>query len=145
MGRVKEQMLWRSEHATDWEEDLPSWYQYHERELDYVVGNVIIYNVSYAFNQLLSTEYADDLIDISYKYENLYGDDGGEPELVEALEHWIVEDWFADELKKRGELVGDMLGMTVWGRQTSGQAISLDYVVQDVLKDIVERRKANDN
>jgi len=143
MGRVKEQMLWRSEHATDWEEDLPTWYQYHERELDRVVGNVIIYNVSYAFNQLLSTEYADDLIDISYKYENPYEDDGGEPELVEALEHWIVEGWFAEELKERGELVGDMLGMTVWGRTTSGQAISLDYVVQDILKDIVERRKAN--
>ena len=143
MGRVKEQMLWRSEHATDWEEDLPTWYQYHERELDQMVGEVIIYNVSYAFNQLLSTEYADDLIDISYKYENPYEDDGGEPELVEALEHWIVEGWFAEELKERGELVGDMLGMTVWGRTTSGQAISLDYVVQDILKDIVERRKAN--
>ena len=128
MGKVKEQQ---------------SWYHIHERELDRVVSNVIIYNVSYAFNQLLSTEYADDLVDISYKYENPYEDDGGEPELVESLEHWIVEEWFADELKKRGELVGDMLGMTVWGRTTSGQAISLDYVVQDILKDIVERRKAN--
>jgi len=40
-------------------------------------------------------------------------------------------------------MVGEVLGMTVWGRTTSGQAISLDYVVQDILKDIVERRKAN--
>jgi hypothetical protein len=119
------------------------WYVEHERELDQMVGEVIIYNVSYAFNQLLKTDHADDLIDISYKYENPYEDDGGEPELVEALEHWIVEDWFAHDLKERGELVGDMLGMTVWGRTTSGQAISMDYVVQDILKDIVERRKAN--
>ena len=123
--------------------DQHTWYAEHERELDNMVGEVVLYNVSYAFNQLMSTDYADDLIDISYKYENPYEDDGGEPELVEALEHWIVVDWFADELKKRGEIVGDMLGMTVWGRQTSGQAISMDYVVQDILKDIVERRKAN--
>ena len=130
MGRVKEQLLDRED---VWENSMETWYQYHERELDHVVSNVIIYNVSEAFSELLKTDHADDLIDISYKYENPYEDDGGEPELVEALEHWIVADWFAQDLKERGELVGDMLGMTVWGRQTSGQAISMDYVVQDVL------------
>ena len=154
MGRVKEQMLWRSEHATDWEEDLPTWYQYHERELDYMVGKVIIHRANEMVNAIheLTLECSTDLIGHEevietigkYEDENLMEDE--DPVWVDALEFWIVEPWFGDELKERGEIVNtDFLGFVVWGRQTSGQAISLDYVVQDVLKDIVERRKANDN
>ena len=125
MGKVKQQQLWRSEHATDWEEDLPTWYQYHERELDQVVSDVIIHRA----NEPMCT------------YASPYEDDGGDPELIEALEFWIVQDWFGDELKKRDEIVNeDFLGFCIWGRTTSGQAISMDYVVQDILKDIVETR-----
>ena len=147
MGKVKEQMLWRSEHATDWEEDLPTWYEYHERELDQMVRNVIIYNVSYLISALYNSDVQgvsdEDLSELMWKVDESFEEDGAEPTYVEALEHWIVEDWFADELKKRGEMVGEILNLTIWGRTTSGQAISLDYVVQAILKDIVERRKAN--
>ena len=152
MGRVKEQMLWRSEHATDWEEDLPTWYQYHERELDQMVGEVIIHRANEMVNAIheLTLECSTDLIGHEevietigkYEDENLMEDE--DPVWVDALEFWIVEPWFGDELKERGEIVNtDFLDFVVWGRQTSGQAISMDYVVQDVLKDIVERRKAN--
>jgi hypothetical protein len=147
MGRVKEQMLWRSEHATDWEEDLPTWYQYHERELDQVTSDVIIYNVSYLISALYNSDVQDvsdeDLSELMWKVDESFEEEGAEPTYSEALEHWIVTDWFGDELKKRGEMVGEILNLTIWGRTTSGQAISMDYVVQDVLKDIVERRKAN--
>ena len=69
-------------------------------------------------------------------------EEGGEPTYIEAYEHWIVADWFADELEKRGEMVDkDFLGLTIWGRTATGQHISLDYVVQDILKDIVENRR----
>ena len=154
MGKVKEQMLWRSEHATDWEEDLPSWYQYHERELDQVVGEVIIYNVSglvsdisHAFWEKPDSFELDEeqVINIFQRVDESFEEEDAEPTYIEALQHFIVADWFADELEKRGEIVDkDFLGLTIWGRPTYGQAISLDYVVQDVLKDIVERRKAND-
>ena len=152
MGRVKEQMMWRSEHATDWEEDLPTWYQYHERELDQMVGEVIRYRANEMVSAIheLTLECSTDLIGHEevietmgkYEDENLMEDE--DPVWVDALEFWIVEPWFGDELKERGEIVNtDFLDFVVWGRQTSGQAISMDYVVQDVLKDIVERRKAN--
>ena len=155
MGKVKEQMLWRSEHSTDWEEDLPTWYQYHERELDQMTGEVIIYNVSglvsdvskafwecpHAFNTELDEE---QVINIFQRVDESFEEEDAEPTYIEALQHFIVADWFADELEKRGEIVDkDFLGLTIWGRPTYGQAISLDYVVQDILKDIVERRKAN--
>jgi hypothetical protein len=152
MGKVKEQQLWRSEHATDWEEDLPTWYQYHERELDSVVSDVIIHranemvNAVYELTLNCSTDLIghEEVIETMCTYASPYEDDGGDPELIEALEFWIVQPWFGDELKKHGEIVNeDFLGFCIWGRTCSGQAISLDYVVQDILKDIVERRKAN--
>ena len=153
MGKVKQQQLWRSEHATDWEEDLPTWYQYHERELDQMVGEVIIYNVSGLVSDISKAFWKnpdsfdldeDQVINIFQKVDESFEEDGAEPTYFEALQHFIVADWFADELEKRGEIVDkDFLGLTIWGRPTYGQAISMDYVVQAILKDIVERRKAN--
>ena len=123
--------------------DQHAWYVEHERELEKVVGEVVLYNLSPLMAELSKTDLADELSELYYTYKNPYEDDGGEPEIVEALQHWLVTDWFADELKKKGEIVGEYAGLVIWGRTTCGQAISMDYVVQDVLKDIVERRKAN--
>jgi len=143
MGRMKE--LWSEGHT-----ELPTWYEYHERELDQVVSEVIIHRA----NELVSAIYEltlncstdlighEEVIETMCTYRNDYEDDGGEPELIEALEFWIVTDWFGDKLKERGEIVNeDFLGFCIWGRTTSGQAISLDWVVQDILKDIVENRE----
>ena len=145
MGAFKQQQLWRSEHDTDWDEGLPTWYQYHERELDQMVSEVIIYNVSGLIYELRGEDkYMEEVNELSWKVDESFEEEGAEPTYIEALQHFIVADWFADELEKRGEIVDkDFLGLTIWGRPTFGQAISLDYVVQDILKDIVERRKAN--
>ena len=53
------------------------------------------------------------------------------------LEYWIVSDWLADKLIKKGESVQkDFYGLTVWGRFTSGQSISIDYVIQQIAKEL---------
>lgn len=122
-----------------------NWYREHERELDRVVGEVVIYNVSYLIYALYNSDVQDvsdeDLSDLRWKVDDSFEEEGAEPTYMEASEHWIVADWFADALKERGEMVGEILGLTIWGRVSAGQAISMDYVVQDILKDIVERRK----
>ena len=52
---------------------------------------------------------------------------------VEAYEHWIVSDWLARELEALGEMVTyDFLGLTIWGRATTGQQISADYVIEKI-------------
>lgn len=64
-------------------------------------------------------------------------DSGDEPERIEALEFWIVSDWLAHKLDERDELVThDFLGLTIWGRTTSGQAISIDRVIYDIYDEI---------
>jgi DNA-binding Lrp family transcriptional regulator len=51
----------------------------------------------------------------------------------EAQEFWAVSDYLADELLKRGEAVSkDFWGLNVWGRCTSGQAIAMDAVIQEI-------------
>ena len=54
---------------------------------------------------------------------------------VEALEHWIVDGHFGRYLGEFGEMVSSDIfpdGWTVWGRATSGQAISMDYVIAQI-------------
>jgi hypothetical protein len=51
----------------------------------------------------------------------------------EAYEHWIVSDWLASKLEAKGELIThDFMGLTIWGRCATGQAIYLDYVMGQI-------------
>jgi hypothetical protein len=54
----------------------------------------------------------------------------------EAYEHWIVTSWFADKLKEKGEIVGELLNWHIWGRCTTGQAILLDSVIEQIASDM---------
>ena len=50
----------------------------------------------------------------------------------EALEHWLVSEWLAKRLLEEGEMVIEFYGLTIWGRTTSGQAIYIDSVIEDI-------------
>lgn len=50
----------------------------------------------------------------------------------EVYEHWVVSDWLARKLKERGYTVGELCGLTIWGRGCTGQSIYLDRVIQDI-------------
>ena len=58
-----------------------------------------------------------------------------EPYQHECFEHWIVDSWFAARLREHGQIVFDFCDFTIWGRCTTGQAILLDYVVQQIAKE----------
>lgn len=61
-----------------------------------------------------------------------------EPYQWEVYEHWIVSDWLADKLEEAGEKVDrDFAGLTVWARTTTGQAISMDSVIERIHADLV--------
>lgn len=61
-----------------------------------------------------------------------------EPHTNEAYEHWIVSNWLADRLEAKGEMViKDFLGLTIWGRACSGQAIYLDGVIQEIHQELI--------
>lgn len=53
----------------------------------------------------------------------------------EVLEWWLVTPWLADRLREQGETVIDELGSHWWGRTSSGQAIYMDHVIEQICED----------
>lgn len=51
---------------------------------------------------------------------------------AEIYEWWVVTDWFAEKLKAKGEAILDQWGGPWWGRRTTGQAIYMDSVIQEI-------------
>ena len=50
----------------------------------------------------------------------------------EHFEFYIVSDYFAARLKERDALLTNHWNFWIWGRETTGQNIILDYVFQDI-------------
>lgn len=50
----------------------------------------------------------------------------------EVFEHWAVSKWFAEKLQAHGETVGQLFDFHIWGRATTGQAISMNSVVVEI-------------
>ena len=83
-------------------------------------------NVSSLVQELSGVpKYMNELLEVQVKYDN-------EDYPDEALEHWCVSSWLAERLKEQGEMVIDFLGLRIWGRTTSGQAICIDSVIEDI-------------
>ena len=55
-----------------------------------------------------------------------------EPHDREVYEHWIVSRWLANRLSEHGEKVGEVAGLTVWARTTTGQSIGMDNVTENI-------------
>ena len=55
------------------------------------------------------------------------------------LEVWSVSDDLAEELKNEDEFVFEYAWHNLWFRKTSGQAIYLDGVIQDIYNNICTR------
>ncbi|MFA5388044.1 MAG: hypothetical protein WC322_06715 [Candidatus Paceibacterota bacterium] len=66
---------------------------------------------------------------------NTYGLDSDDA-YNEIYEHWVVDRYFAKQLKDAGEVVEDYMGLTIWGRTTTGQSICMDYVVQEIVRNL---------
>lgn len=62
-----------------------------------------------------------------------------DPDRGDIYEHWIVDNWFAGKLEEKGHAVArDFLGLTIWGRPTTGQSISMDSVILEIANDILK-------
>lgn len=59
----------------------------------------------------------------------------------EIFEHWAVSHYLADRIEERGgRIVRDWHGLNVWGRATTGQAIYMDGIMQDIAAEIDSAR-----
>ena len=91
-----------------------------------LVDNHVYTNVSYLVQELSQqNKYSNELMEVCVQFN-----DEDYPD--EALEHWIVSDWLGKRLLEQGEMVIDFMDLTIWGRTTSGQAIYIDSVIEDI-------------
>lgn len=74
------------------------------------------------------------LITNSDEYQEIGQDNNLDPRTIEVYEHWLVDRYFGARLKDCGEVVFEFENMTIWGRTTTGQAISMDYVIEHMVK-----------
>lgn len=70
--------------------------------------------------------------EITTDYEAVCSNHGLDYEYTEALEYWAVSDWLSCMLAEKGESIAKVCGLTVWGRCTSGQAISCDGIIESI-------------
>lgn len=66
-------------------------------------------------------------------------ENGIDPYEWEVYEHWAISQWFAERLQAHGERVDtDFAGLNIWARTATGQAISMDGVVQKIYREMVK-------
>ena len=54
----------------------------------------------------------------------------------EIMEWWLVTPYMAELLKEKGEVILSDYDCYWWGRQTSGQALYMDWVIQEIARQI---------
>lgn len=80
----------------------------------------------------------DNLVTDDESYRAICDDHNLDPVQNEVYEHWIVSSWLARKLAEKGEITGDVMGMTLWGRTTTGQSIYMDWVIKQIAKEVSE-------
>ncbi len=61
----------------------------------------------------------------------------------EIFEYWAISSWLGDKLKENGGIVIDSYP-TIWGRETRGQLISMDGIMQKIAKKLLKQYAAYD-
>lgn len=76
--------------------------------------------------------------EICWKYKCECGEFFDEPDFEgkEIYEWWAVTEYLAEKLNKRGECIFDGPDCKIWGRATTGQAILLDGVIEQIVKEL---------
>lgn len=99
--------------------------------IENMVNNEILVCQSYLVEELLKKEF------FSYEdIENLYVQDGEDWNCKEIYEWWSVTGWLAEKLKSHDEPVIDNDFGCWWGRCTTGQAIKMDWIIDQIAKDL---------
>ena len=85
-------------------------------------------NKNYGQNEVVEELIRAGKIDEEYMYPFVDTED-------EIFEWWLVSPYLARELKAQNEVVIDALECYWWGRTTSGQAIYMDNVIQEIARE----------
>lgn len=114
------------------DEDLPSWEEV-ENIYNYVCpecGDVVS-----DLDEVAEEDSEGNTVFICNNCGNTTEDEWDE-EPAEVFEWWMVSNFLARELKKRGEVILTWGNGKYWGRCTTGQAIMMDYIICKIAEDM---------
>lgn len=103
----------------------------------YLCQTYLVEEMLLDIDHMVNLFYTDsELIEMGYSDVEDARDDGAE--IKEIFEWWVVSDWLAGRLEAHGEplLINDY--GTWWGRTCTGQAILLDFVIEQIYDELVE-------
>jgi hypothetical protein len=107
------------------------------------VDQHVILCISSLMENVLGDEGCQQVLEVSVDdIENLYapapdGDNDGETCGQEIYEWWVVDSYLFDWLQEKKEpVIEDFQNHKVWGRTTTGQAISIDGVIRNICHDM---------
>ena len=97
-----------------------------QRKAKRLVDNEVRQCMSYAHSEMI--HYIPSYQSTVYEALESLDFDRGE----EIYEVWSVSPWLARQLDTRGEIVWEWAGVSFWGRMTTGQAIYIDHVIEQI-------------
>ena len=100
------------------------WNNKTERDMtaQQIVDRLILYEQSYVINELLRVN------------ESLWDTIANTEEYDEVFEWWLVTPYMAELLKENGEVIFSDYDCYWWGRTTTGQALYMDWVIQEIAR-----------
>tara|TARA_R100000234_G_C4934034_1_gene149811 strand:+ start:401 stop:709 length:309 start_codon:yes stop_codon:yes gene_type:complete len=101
------------------------------------VNKEVYVNASHLVDSLIHHFYNSNKHLEEFHYENIdwpTDKETGEP--VEVFEWWIVSSFMGRKLLEKEELIIKSGTLTIWGRTTTGQHITMDSVIEDIYDEI---------
>ena len=123
-----QEALYNIQSTPDYESAVDYNDNFHVIWSNYLDGYVWVNKKVHAISKVFNSDYE--------AYQNCCEENNIDYDYIEAYEFWIVSEHLARKLKEKGEMVDEFMGLTVWGRCCSGQAILLDYVISQICNDM---------
>ena len=101
------------------------------------VNREVYVNASHLVDNLIHHFYNSDKHLEEFNWENInwpIDKETGEP--VEVFEWWIVSSWLGRKLEAKDELIIKSGNLTIWGRTTTGQSMTIDWIIEKIYDEI---------
>jgi len=123
-----QEALYNIQSTPNYEDAVNNCVDFHVIWSNFLDGYVWVNKEVHTVSEVFDTE--------NEAYQDCCEEHNIEYDYFEAYEFWIVSEFLARKLKERGEMVDEFMGLTVWGRCCSGQAILLDNVISEICHDM---------
>ena len=134
--RVNGFMAFVQEHDESWYDDCQNLYP-RERLQDAELPELLAFADDYGVRVPERDDDEDD-DDYAERVREAVCDSDPANEPAEVYEWYMLDPWLAEKFAERGEVIYDGVDGPVWGRCCTGQSITMDRIVRDIVREYGE-------